>query len=269
MLIRAGYDLICNFPLATPTIFMLYVHPSREHLLKKEDYILTEPAIPIINYVDYFGNRCARMRVPAGRLQLRNEIIVLDSGTPNVIDEAAKPLPVDELPAEVLPFLLASRYCEVDLMGDIAWELFGKMPNNLEKVHAIADWVHHNIRFDYQLARRTRTALETYHERVGVCRDFTHLAIALYRALHIPTRYATGYLGDIGIEPLPFPMDFSSWAEVYLSGAWYVVDPRHNIPRIGHIPIAYGRDAADVAIMTSFGQNFLEKFEIWTDEVAE
>lgn len=269
MLIRVGFNMVCNFPLATPAILMLYIHPSRSHTIKKQDCIITDPQVELKDYIDSFGNRCARMKIPQGRLVIKNDALVLDNGLPNFIDHEAKQHEIDELPSECLQFLLASRYCEVDLIGDIAWNLFGTITNSHEKVMAIADWVHNNIRFDYQQASKTRTALDTYKERVGVCRDFSHLAIAMFRALHIPARYATGYLGDIGIEPLPFPMDFSSWAEVYLGNKWYVVDPRHNIPRIGHVPIAYGRDASDVAIITTFGQNFLEKFEVWTYEIAD
>lgn len=267
MLIQVGCNLISSYPVKTHAILMLYLHPSLEKYVKKQDCIITDPIIPLVNFIDSFGNKCARIEIPKGGLSIRNEAIVSDSGIPNLIDSDAKQLTIAELPDYTLQFLLASRYCEVDLMGEIAWELFGGIPNGRAKTIAISNWVHSRISFDYKLARCTRTALETYTERVGVCRDFTHLAITLFRALHIPARYATGYLGDIGIEPLPFSMDFSSWAEVYLSGKWHIVDPRHNIPRIGYIPMAYGRDASDVALITTFGDHSLDKFEVWTNEL--
>lgn len=267
MLIRVGYNLISSSPVTTPAVLMLNLHLSLEQLIKKQDRIITDPAVPLNLFVDSFGNKCARLKLPPGGLIIHNDAVVEDSGIPNFIDPDATQMEIEDLPTATLQFLLASRYCEVDLLGDLAWELFGGIANGREKVLKISDWVHNHVRFDYQLARSTRTALETYEERIGVCRDFTHLAITLCRALHIPARYATGYLGDIGIEPLPFPMDFSSWAEVYLSGKWHIIDSRHNIPRIGYIPIAYGRDASDVALLTTFGENFLEKFEVWTYEI--
>lgn len=269
MLIRVGFNIVTSFTAFTPAVLMLYMHPSRKPVIKKPDCIVTNPAILLNEYTDSFGNRCARFSAPPGPLSFYNDALVEDSGNANFIDEDARQLDIEELPSDTLQYLLGSRYCEVDLMGDIAWELFGKVPQGRDRVRAVADWVHHNTRFDYKLARKTRTALETYKERVGVCRDFTHLALTFFRCLNIPARYATGYLGDIGVEPLPFPMDFSSWAEVYLSGTWYIVDPRHNIPRIGHVPMAYGRDALDVALFTSFGQSTMEKFEVWTYEVSE
>jgi transglutaminase-like putative cysteine protease len=136
-------------------------------------------------------------------------------------------------------------------------------------VQAICDFVHRHIVFDYMKARRDRTARDTFREGVGVCRDFMHLAITFCRCMNIPARYATGYLGDIGVPLDPAPMDYSAWFEVYLGGRWYTFDARHNVPRIGRIVIARGRDAADVAITTSFGWHRLKNFTVWTDEITE
>ena len=132
---------------------------------------------------------------------------------------------------------------------------------------AICDYVHRHITFDYQQARATRTALEAYDERVGVCRDFTHLAVAFCRCMNIPARYCTGYLGDIGMPPPYGPMDFAAWFEVFLGGQWHTFDARNNTPRIGRVLIARGRDAADVALSNSFGSSTLSSFRVWTDEV--
>ena len=135
------------------------------------------------------------------------------------------------------------------------------------RVQAICDFVHQRIKFNYQDARATRSAADGYQECKGVCRDFTHLAVAFCRCMNIPARYCTGYLGDIGIPPVPFPMDFSAWFEVYLGNRWWTFDARHNTPRIGRILMARGRDAVDVALTTTFGVANLEKFLVWTDEI--
>jgi transglutaminase-like putative cysteine protease len=176
---------------------------------------------------------------------------------------------VQDLPNDVLLFLLASRYCEVDSqLRDIAWSQFGQLPAGWPLVQAVCDFVHQHIRFDYNAARANRTALEVYREQVGVCRDYMHLAITFCRSLNIPARYCTGYLGDIGVPRQPCPMDFSAWFEVYLGGAWHAFDARNNVPRIGRILMARGRDAADVALTTTFGVNQLRSFQVWTDEVT-
>ncbi len=199
----------------------------------------------------------------------RDDLIVEDNGLADPVAPNAKQIPVQDLPPDVLVYLLSSRYCEVERLLDVAWGLFGGTPEGWGRVQAICDWVHGNVRFDYLSARPTKTAYDVYAERAGVCRDFSHLALTFCRCLNIPARYATGYLGDIGIPPQPYPMDFSGWFEAYLDGRWYTFDARHNVPRIGRVLMAYGRDAVDVALTTSFGTTRLEKFAVWTDEVPE
>jgi transglutaminase-like putative cysteine protease len=164
--------------------------------------------------------------------------------------------------------LLGSRYCEVDRFTDLAWKMFGSVPEGWPRVKAVCDWVHENVKFGYEFARSTKTAWEVYTERNGVCRDFMHLAITFLRNMNIPARYATGYLGDIGVPPAPDPMDFSAFFEVYLGGRWWPVDARHNVPRQGRILMARGRDAVDVALATSFGPHTLTKFSVVTDEIV-
>jgi transglutaminase-like putative cysteine protease len=269
MLIRFGYELVFNAPAPVPMLLMLFTHPCRADALRKPDHLRLEPALPLEEFIDGFGNRCARIAAPAGRLRLWNDALVEDSGTPDPVCPDARQLAVEDLPAEALPFLLASRYCEVDRLSDIAWQLFGETPPGWARVQAVCDWVHDHVEFGYQHARATKTAWDAYTERKGVCRDFTHLAIALCRCLNIPTRYATGYLGDIGVPAAPFPMDFSAWFEAFLDGRWYTFDARHNVPRIGRVLMARGRDAVDVALTTSFGPTQLEKFTVWTDEVGQ
>ena len=190
-----------------------------------------------------------------------------DSGDYDVVAYDAPQIEVPSLPEHTLVFLLGSRYCETDRLSDIAWQLFGNTPLGWPRVQAIVNFVHNHITFGYQNARATRTAFEAYQERVGVCRDFAHLAVTFCRCMNIPARYCTGYLGDIGVPPVPDPMDFSAWFQAYLDGRWYTMDARHNVPRIGRILIGTGRDAADVAISTTFGPASLAGFEVITDEI--
>jgi transglutaminase-like putative cysteine protease len=267
ILIRLGYDIVFEHPAPTPIIAMLYLHPSRRSSIRRGEYLLVEPPVQVSEYIDAFGNRCGRLLAPPGPIRFWNDAVVEDSGQTDYQNPAAEQHEIHALPDKTLTFLLPSRYCEVDRMVDLAWQLFSTVPKGWARVQVICDFVHHHIQFDYMQARKTRTAYETYQERVGVCRDFTHLAITLCRCLNIPARYCTGYLGDIGV-PVTGPMDFSAWFEAYLGGRWYPFDPRNNIPRIGRLLMAHGHDAADVALLTSFGPSRLERFTVWTHEVG-
>lgn len=266
MFIRVGFELVFDFPNPTPMIFLLNMLPSRADDVLHPDYLTLTPPLPIEEFTDWFGNRCARVMAPAGKLRVTNDTVVKDSGLPCPTAPDAIQHPVEELPPEVLQFLLPSRYCEVDKLGDAAWELFGETAPGWARVQAICDWVFNNVEFGYKYANSTKGAYDVYQDRKGVCRDFTHLAVTFCRALNIPARYATGYLGDIGV-PTESAMDFSACFQAYLGGKWHVFDPRHNIQRIGWILMASGRDAADCAITTSFGAHTLEKFVVWADEV--
>jgi transglutaminase-like putative cysteine protease len=268
MLIRLGYDLRFDLASSVPMIAMLNVHPSRTVDLLEPDLLRVEPNVKIDQYYDSFGNVCSRLVAPAGTLRLWNSTLIADSGLPDAVNWSARQLPIAELPTETLRFLLASRYCEVDRMSDVAVELFGGVPPGWAKVQAVCNWVQQKVTFGYHFARSTKTALDVYTERTGVCRDFQHLAITFCRCLNIPARYATGYLGDIGVPPVPSPMDFSAWFEVYLEDRWWAFDARHNQPRIGRILMATGRDAADVAITTGFGISTLKQFSVTTEEVV-
>lgn len=265
MLIRVGYDIQFDVPSATPIVALLSVHPSRQGDLLEPDEFQIEPAVGATSYLDSFGNRCTRFVAPAGRLRLTSSALVYDSGQPDAVNQSARECPVGDLPDDVLTYLLSSRYCEVDRFSGIAFELFGTTRPGWARVQAICEWVHEKVTFDYSRARPTKTALDVLTERVGVCRDFQHLAVTLCRAMNIPARYATGYLGDIGVPP-GGPMDFSAWFEVYLEDRWWTFDARHNVPRIGRVLMAVGRDASDVAITTSFGQADLRWFSVVTEE---
>jgi transglutaminase-like putative cysteine protease len=268
MLIRIGFDLVFELPQPTPMLLMLYTHPSCAGSLQEPERIHTDPHIPISNFIDCFGNHCGRINAPAGKLRLWHDAMFHDSGLPDPVHKIAEQWPVADLPPDTIQFLLGSRYCETDRLSQTAWQLFGSTPLGWSRVQAVCDWVHNNVKFGYEYARSTKTAYDVYTERQGVCRDFSHLFITLLRCLNIPARYATGYLGDIGVPPCPTPMDFSAWSEVFLDGRWYTFDARHNEPRIGRVVMARGRDAGDVALTTSFGPSNLTQFNVVTDEVV-
>jgi transglutaminase-like putative cysteine protease len=267
MFIRLGYDIELEISQQMAVVAVLNVHPSRVADLVEPDEIQISQLVPRDEYFDTFGNKCTRILAQPGPLRLWSSTLIDDSGEPDEVDWDAPQIPVDQLPHDTLRFLLASRYCEVDRLSTLAWQLFGTTAPGWPTVQAVCDWVQGHIAFDYQSAHPSKSALDVYGERRGVCRDFQHLAITLCRALHIPARYATGYLGDIGV-PANLPMDFSAWFEVYLGGRWWTFDARNNVPRIGRVLMATGRDAADVAITTSFGVSWLKSFLVVTDEVV-
>jgi transglutaminase-like putative cysteine protease len=269
MLIRIGYELLFDVPSPVPMLLKLYLHPSQISKVKQSEHLRIEPETPVEEFVDGFGNRASRLVLPAGRVRLWNQAVVSDSGQPDAVNDTAQQLPVESLPVEVLPYLLSSRYCEVDRLSDIALNLFDHTPTGWARVQAVCDWVHHHVNFGYEYARPTKTAYEVYTEGTGVCRDFAHLAITFCRCLNIPARYAAGYLGDIDIPPQSSPMDFSSWFEVYLDHQWYTFDARHNVPRVGRLLMSRGRDAVDTALTTSFQPINLVKFTVWTDEIPQ
>lgn len=269
MLLRLGYDMQFELPEPATCVAQLRVHPSRAADLRTPDEVHCEPALPIENYTDSFGNLCVRFLAPAGLLRLSNSILLEDSGQPDPAAPQALARPIAELPVETMRFLLPSRYCEVDSLAGAALDLFGNTISGWDRVQAICNWVNQKVTFGYGFARPTKTALDVFTERQGVCRDFQHLAITFCRALGIPARYAAGYLGDIRVPPAPCPMDFSAWFEVYLEGRWWAFDARHNLPRVGRILMATGRDAADVAFFTSFGRADLKNFVVVSEEVLD
>lgn len=267
MRINVGFEMIYDCPQPTPMIFNLNVHFTRVSDLVGRDDLVFDPPVPMAAYRDGFGNWCTRIVAPKGRTSITANAVVNDTGLPDVIVAEAQQLPVQDLPEETLVFLLGSRYCETDRLSETAWNLFEHAPTGWARVQAICDFVHHHVSFGYQHASVTQTALETFERQTGVCRDFNHLAVAFCRCMNIPARYCTGYLGEIGMPPPYGPMDFAAWFEVYLGGQWHTFDARNNIPRIGRVLIARGRDAADVALSNTFGPNTLESFKVWTDEV--
>jgi len=266
MKIRVGYELIYDFPQPTPVIMVLGTHLTRASDVVTPDYLIVTPSVPISPYRDAYGNWCSRILAPAGRMRLAAEGVVRDTGLPDPVVPSAIQHPVEDLPAETLVYLLGSRYCETDRLTKTAWDLFANTLPGWARVQAICDYVHNHIAFNYEDANPTRTASEAFYERRGVCRDFTHLAIAFCRSLNIPARYCTGYLSDLG-TPKPWAVgDFAAWFEAYIGGRWQMFDPRNNTPRLGRVLMARGRDAIDVAITTTFGPNTLVSFKVVTDE---
>jgi len=265
--INVGYELIYDCPQPTPMMLVLHIHYTRAADILVPDYVTTDPAVPLAAYRDGFGNWCSRIVAPQGRITIASTAVVRDSGEPDPVVSSAQQHLIQDLPEEAVVFLLGSRYCDTEKFADIAWSLFGKTSPGWNRVQAICDFVHDHITFDYMDARATRTAWEAYNERRGVCRDYTHLAIAFCRSMNVPARYCTGYLSDLGTTPPYGPGDFAAWFEAYLGGQWHIFDPRNNVPRIGRVLMARGRDAIDVAISTTFGPNTLVSFKVVTEEV--
>jgi transglutaminase-like putative cysteine protease len=268
MQIFVGYQMQYELPQSTPMILNLHVHFSRSADLLRPDRMISSPAVPMVAYRDSFGNWCTRLIAPPGRFVLSSDAVVNDSGLVEETASDAREHLVAELPDDTLVFLLGSRYCETDRLSEFAWQRFSSTPPGHARVQAICDFVHSHIRFGYEFARPTKTAWEAWSEATGVCRDYAHLAIALCRCMNIPARYCAGYLGDFGVPVSPAPMDFAGWFEAYLGGEWRTFDPRNNRPRIGRVLIGRGRDAADVAIVTTFGLNTLLGFRVFTEEVT-
>lgn len=269
MILRLGYDIEFDIPEPVTIVTLLNVHPSRIVDLRSPDELRVEPALKLDGFLDSFGNRCTRFIAPKGGLRLSNDLRVYDAGDPDPVSPNAREVPVQELPHDVLRYLYNSRYCEVDRFSTIALELFGSEARGWSRVQAVCNWVHTKVSFGYQYARPTKSALDVFTERFGVCRDFQHLAVTMCRALNIPARYATGYLGDIGVPASPDPMDFSAWFEAYLEDRWWTFDARHNKPRIGRVLMAAGRDASDVAMTTSFGMANLRQFRVVSEPQTE
>lgn len=266
MYIRIGHEIVIDSKPDTVLILALSPHSSVDDRIIGSASVQLDRDVPLETFLDSFGNRLTRLRVPEGRLKIWSDCIVSDDGKPDPYDWNAQQHDVANLPVETLQFLTASRYCDSDILAPEALRLFGATPPGWARVQAICNHVHNHLTFGYGFGRSTKTASDAQREKTGVCRDFAHLAIAFCRAMNIPARYASGYLGDIGV-PYSGPGDFCAWFEAYLGGRWYTFDARYNEPRIGRVLMVRGRDAADGAMITSFGAYDLKEFRVWTDEV--
>jgi transglutaminase-like putative cysteine protease len=249
-------------------VMLVRARPDADHEIRYESQ-WTEPNLEVREYRDSFENPCWRLVLPIGESMVRYDAIVEVSGDADIVVPDAPLVPVEELPDDTLVFTLPSRYIESDLLLDDAWRLFGDTPPTWARVQAVCDWVHANVEYGYGLSGPSTTALDVFKQRQGVCRDFAQMSVAFCRALNIPARYTFGYLGDIAVEPPDVPMDFHAWFEAYLGGRWYTFDARHNVPRIGRVKIAHGRDAVDVALSTAYGSAALNSMVVWADEIAD
>lgn len=267
MLIRYGFHIDLEFGQPSTLVTAMDIHPDRWSDIVVETSSPYGRACRSRTFLDAHGNFCRRIDLDGGPITLACEGVIRDGGLPDPVMPGLAQTPVADLPDDTLQYLTASRYCDTDLLGAFAWQNFGAIRGGWAKVQAICDFVHGHLRFDYGLARSTRTAMDAFNEQVGVCRDFNHLAVTLCRCLNIPARYCNGYLGDIGVPPDPAPMDFNAWFEAYIGDAWYTFDARHNCPRIGRILVARGRDAMDIPMVHSFGPHLLRRFEVTTEEV--
>ncbi|HYU77251.1 MAG TPA: transglutaminase family protein [Ktedonobacteraceae bacterium] len=266
MQIRVGCEFRYEATWPTPAVMQVQPHQIADQRILQEAWQLTPP-LALHSYIDLYGNTCQRMVIPPGNQVLNYDATIEVSESADEVAPDAVQLPVEALPDDVLHFTLPSRFCLSDVLSDMAWQLFGTTEPGWARVQAICDWVHSNIRFQYGSSNSLTTAADVCAQGVGVCRDFAHLAVTFCRALNIPARYVFGYLPDIGVPPPDDPMDFCAWMEVYLAGSWWTFDPRNNEPRIGRVLIGRGRDALDVAMVTTYGSPRLAQMTVWADAV--
>jgi transglutaminase-like putative cysteine protease len=263
--VRVGCEFAYRAGQPTPAVFLVRPEAEADHRVLEEHWSTT-PDLEFSDYRDLYGNVCRRLTLPEGGFHLNYDALVATPDEPDQVALDAEQFPASELPDDVLVYTLPSRYCLSDVLSERAWELFGNLAPGWGRVQQICDWVHDHVQFAYGTSTRVTTALDVYERGVGVCRDFTHLGITFCRALNIPARYVFGYIPDIDVPPPDSPMDFCAWFEAYLGGRWWTFDPRNNQRRKGRVPIARGRDALDVAMVTTYGAPILEKMVVWADE---
>lgn len=268
MLIRFGFEVDFDSSTPVPMLLALSTHGEFAGRLIGQDHVHISPKTATHRYMDRFGNWITRLVAPVGSTRLWTDCVAEVDGVPDVQRPEARQHPIPELPDDVLQYLIPSRYCDSDILTAEAWQLFASAPEGWGRVQAIASFVHQHVTFGYQFGRASKTASEVFREKTGVCRDFAHLAIALCRAMNIPARYASGYLGDIGV-PYSGPGDFCAWFEVYLENRWHTFDARYNEPRIGRVLMVRGADASDVAMTTSFGGYSLKFFRVWAEQIND
>lgn len=266
MQLRVGCEFRYEAEYPVPTV--LQVEPYDSATVLKGTWDAT-PMLDLREYRDLYGNRCRRVTMPAGEVRLQYDAVVEVPDEVDELDPAARQLPVENLPDDTLVYTLPSRYCLSDALSEKAWELFADVEPGWNRVQAICDWVHDHIRFQYGTSTPMTTSADVYAAGVGVCRDFAQLGVTFCRAMNIPARYVFGYLPDIGVPPPDDPMDFCAWFEAFLDGRWRTFDPRNNTPRVGRVVIGRGRDALDVAMVTTYGGPMLRNMVVWADEASQ
>lgn len=267
MHIRVGCTFVYESGWPVPTVLLVQPHPDAAQTIVRDVWKLT-PSLPLHAYHDVYGNLCQRLLLSEGEHSLSYDALVEVPETKDEVALDTPQAPVEDLPDDVLIYTLPSRFCLSDVLADTAWQLFGNTKPGWERVQAICDWVHTTIRFQHGTTTSLSTAVDIYVQKVGVCRDLTHLAVTFCRALNIPTRYVFGYIPEIGVPPSGTSMDFCAWMEVYLGGRWWTFDPRNNKPRIGRVLIGRGRDAQDVAMVTTYGSPTLKQMTVWANEAS-
>jgi transglutaminase-like putative cysteine protease len=265
--VRVGCEFRYVAEVETPAVFQIQPSGVAPVTVLRQGWDISPPTARHA-YIDLYGNTCQRLGLPAGSSTLRYDALVAVPDATEDVDLDAAELPVPRLPDEVLLYTMPSRYCLPDVLGDEAWRLFGNEKPGYRRVQAICDHVNGHLEFMYGSSGPATGAAEAYAAGRGVCRDFAHVAISFCRALSIPARYVFGYLPDMDVPPDPAPMDFAAWMEVYLDGRWWTFDPRNNTPRKGRALVGRGRDAVDVAMVTTYGGPMLESMQVWAEEVA-
>ncbi len=263
---RVGCEFSYDVSAPTPVTVQVRPRSDSSHQLVSESWSTTPP-LPVDEYSDIYGNPVKRFVMPSGPLVLRYDAVCAVPDEPDPDASSAPQQPVERLPGDLLHFTLPSRYCLSDELMGMAWELFDQTPPGGARVQAICDWVHDNIRFKYGTSNPLTTAVDVLNNRIGVCRDLTHLAVTFCRAMNIPARYVFGYLPDLYVPPDPSPMDFAAWMEVWLGDRWWTFDPRNNTRRVGRVLIGRGRDALDVAMITTFGPAAFRSMTVWADQI--
>ena len=265
MQVKVGCEFAHKASGPTPAIWQVRPRPDGPAGLLTSVWE-TAPRLPTTTYVDAFGNLCDRLVLPEGNSVVRFDALAEVSDMPDPVDLAAQQVPIECLPHDALVYLLPTRFCLSDVLHDEAWGLFGSVPAGWARVQAVSNWVHEHVTFDYQATSPVTTACDVWQGRTGVCRDFAHLGVTFCRALNMPARYVFGYLPDIDVPESDTPMDFCAWMEVYLGDRWWTFDPRNNQRRLGRVLIGRGRDAVDVAMLTTYGATILESMTVWADK---
>ena len=265
--VRVGCEFEYDALIDTPAVFQVEPYGAGPATVAKQEWVTT-PELQRTSYFDLYQNPCQRLTLPAGISTVRYDALTVVPDATEEVNLDAAETPTADLPDDALIYTLPSRYALPDVLGDEAWKLFSDVKPGYQRVQAICTHVHNHLQFRYGSSTALTTAADAYSSGYGVCRDFTHLAITFCRALSIPARYVFGYLPEIEVPPLDAPMDFAAWMEVHLDGTWYTFDPRNNETRKGRVLIGRGRDALDVAMVTTFGAPALKRMDVWAEEVA-
>jgi transglutaminase-like putative cysteine protease len=264
--LRVGCHLV--YETTAPTLILLVLKPRLDSTqLVHEEKLSFGLSLPPKEFEDSHGNITYRTMLTPGRNEIMHDAIISVSSLPDNAGLQDLPRPIDQVPPDLLRYTLPSRYCDSDKLLNFAWQNFGHIPHGLPRIRAICDWVHQNVEYRFGSGRPDLSASDIIDRRYGVCRDFAHVGIALCRAFNFPTRYVTGHLPDIGYVDPGTPMDFHAYFEAFVGEHWYTFDPRYNVPRIGRVKVAHGKDAVDGAFSTIYGAARLTHFEVWAYQI--